>query len=99
MTQIKIEDVQALLTKEVHIIVDENNKAIAYEILTGEFKGVRYAYQDVKIEPKLIDGEERMELEFNSLIFNRPDFPDLDELKFKQFIANIYIKIIENCAT
>lgn len=96
MAKVRIEDVQALLTKEVHIVLDDNNNAVAYEIITGQFKGVRYAYQDVKVEH--VENSDSMELEFNSIIFNRHEFPDIDDLAFKQYIADIYIKILEHCA-
>jgi len=102
MTQVKIENVQELLNDEIHIIIDdETGTAQAYEILKGDYKGVRYAYLDIKLAPvKTGTNEEVLELSFSPLIFNSEEFPDLlEDEEFKNYIAGIYIKILENCAT
>lgn len=100
MARVKIEDVQDIIKDDVLIILDESDNAVAYELLRGKYKGIRYSYIDPKIEPvQNGTNEELMSLSFSYYIFNNESNDiKIDDKEFKQEIANIYIKILENCS-
>lgn len=100
MARVKIEDVKDLLKDEVFIVTDSNNNAIAYELLHGKYKGIRYSYIDPQItHVKTGTTEELMSLSFGYYIFNNESNSiEIDDAEFKELIADIYIKILENIA-
>ena len=99
MAQVKINDVRDLLKDDVVIVVDEENQAVAYELKHGKYKGVRFCYIDPKLdETKNAEGEDVLDLSFQYYVFNQADIGIEIEEDFKPVIADIYIKILENCA-